>query len=70
MRGRTSALSALRLLGPISDGRRRRDAVGERAAFGPHGGVADHEVALGVGQILRGGPSDVAGPHGTVDPDF
>jgi hypothetical protein len=70
MRGRTSALAALGLIGPISDGRRRRDAVGERAAFGPHGGVADHEVALGVGQVLSSRPGDVTGPHGTVDPDL
>ncbi len=70
MRGRAGILAAFGLLGPIRGGWRRRDAVGERAAFGPHGGVADHEVALGVGQILRCRPGDVAGPHGPVDPDF
>ena len=71
MRGRASALAALRARSARSaDRRRRRDAVGERAAFDPRGGVADHEVALGVGQVLGGGTGDVTGPHRAVDPDL
>jgi hypothetical protein len=69
MGGRTSILAALGVLGPISD-ERWRDAVGERAAFSPHGGVADHEVALCLGEVFSSGTGDVTGPHGTVDPDL
>jgi hypothetical protein len=69
MGGRASVLAALGLLGTFGGGR-RRDAVRERAVLDPRGGVADHEVALGVGQVLSSRPGDVTGPHGTVDPDL
>lgn len=70
MRGRARALAPVGQLGTICHRGCRSDAVGERAVLDPRGGMAQHEVAFGVGQVLGSGAGDIAGAHGPVDADL
>jgi hypothetical protein len=58
------------LLGRTVRRRCRRDPVRERAVLDPGSCMPYDEVALGIGQVLGGGPGDVTRPHRSVDPDL